>query len=303
MAVRLLGLASSSAPSSPRCSSAASSTTPRSTTSPTAVRPPSGRRRRCGEAFAVRDRHDVLPRLRRLRDRRRRARRVQDRGRLRHRPEITLAVLVGGPLSGAAMNPARAFGPQLVGNLGRRLDLLHRPPVGGALAAVVYVRLYLDRPSRDRRAAGRAPTSTSAGVERRRARRPERAGSDRRLAAARGPRRARPRGSRASGRPRRAPRHTAAGRCTSRPSRARRRRRSRSRRGRRARAAAARGRARRSRPTRRPGPTTSTRPTRPARRRSDELDRVVRAVERGADQVVHAAVADGDRGRPGTSFT
>jgi MIP family channel proteins len=60
---------------------------------------------------------------------------------------ITLDVLMGGPLTGAAMNPARAFGPEL---LSRHWDdawvWYVGPFVGGALAAVAYEWLYLRPP-------------------------------------------------------------------------------------------------------------------------------------------------------------
>jgi aquaporin Z len=53
-------------------------------------------------------------------------------------------ILVGGPLTGAAMNPARAFGPQLVGNFWEDGWIYYLAPViGGAIAALMYDRLYL----------------------------------------------------------------------------------------------------------------------------------------------------------------
>jgi aquaporin Z len=56
-------------------------------------------------------------------------------------------ILMGGPLTGAAMNPARAFGPQLVGNAWADGWLWYVAPlVGGGLAAVLYDTLYLRPP-------------------------------------------------------------------------------------------------------------------------------------------------------------
>lgn len=60
---------------------------------------------------------------------------------------ITLAVLVGGPLTGAALNPARAFGPELIsGSWSDAWLYWIGPLIGGALGAGVYAVLYLDRP-------------------------------------------------------------------------------------------------------------------------------------------------------------
>src|SRR3954453_1711101 len=57
---------------------------------------------------------------------------------------ITIDVLMGGPLTGAAMNPARAFGPQLVGNFWGEGWIYYVGPVLGALvAALAYEYLYL----------------------------------------------------------------------------------------------------------------------------------------------------------------
>jgi aquaporin TIP len=57
---------------------------------------------------------------------------------------ITIDVLMGGPLTGAAMNPARAFGPQLVGNFWGEGWIYYLGPVVGALiAALAYEYLYL----------------------------------------------------------------------------------------------------------------------------------------------------------------
>ncbi len=59
---------------------------------------------------------------------------------------ITIAVLMGGPLTGAALNPARALGPQLVGREWAHCWVWYAGPlVGGALAALAYEWLYLRR--------------------------------------------------------------------------------------------------------------------------------------------------------------
>ena len=57
---------------------------------------------------------------------------------------ITAAVLIGGPLTGAALNPARAFGPELVGGEWSNFWIWYLGPVtGAALAALAYEFLYL----------------------------------------------------------------------------------------------------------------------------------------------------------------
>ncbi len=60
---------------------------------------------------------------------------------------ITFDILVGGPLTGAAMNPARAFGPQLVGNAWHDGWVWYLGPLfGGGAAALLYEVLYLRPP-------------------------------------------------------------------------------------------------------------------------------------------------------------
>jgi aquaporin TIP len=57
---------------------------------------------------------------------------------------ISIDVLMGGPLTGAAMNPARAFGPQLFsGNWGEGWIYYLGPALGALLAAFAYDYLYL----------------------------------------------------------------------------------------------------------------------------------------------------------------
>jgi aquaporin TIP len=57
---------------------------------------------------------------------------------------ITLDILMGGAMTGAAMNPARAFGPQLVQHDWKHWWVWYAGPfAGGAIAAIVYELLYL----------------------------------------------------------------------------------------------------------------------------------------------------------------
>ena len=61
---------------------------------------------------------------------------------------ISLDILMGGVLTGAAMNPARAFGPQLVGGHWAHFWVWYIGPLAGAvIAASLYELLYL-RPAR-----------------------------------------------------------------------------------------------------------------------------------------------------------
>jgi MIP family channel proteins len=60
---------------------------------------------------------------------------------------LTMDILFGGPFTGAAMNPARAFGPQLVGNHWTNGWVWYAGPLlGGAVAAMMYELLYLRPP-------------------------------------------------------------------------------------------------------------------------------------------------------------
>jgi MIP family channel proteins len=57
---------------------------------------------------------------------------------------ITLDILMGGVFTGAAMNPARAFGPQLVGDHWTKFWVWYVGPfAGGVIAASLYELLYL----------------------------------------------------------------------------------------------------------------------------------------------------------------
>jgi MIP family channel proteins len=61
---------------------------------------------------------------------------------------LGLAVMVGGPLTGAGFNPARAFGPDLVANAfdgGGRFLLVYvlAPVLGALLAAFLYMQMFV----------------------------------------------------------------------------------------------------------------------------------------------------------------
>jgi aquaporin Z len=61
---------------------------------------------------------------------------------------IAFGVMMGAPFTGGAINPARAFGPQLVGNHWSHWWVWYVGPfAGGVIAACVYEMLYL-RPTR-----------------------------------------------------------------------------------------------------------------------------------------------------------
>src|SRR6266852_4739280 len=60
---------------------------------------------------------------------------------------VTMDILMGGPLTGAAMNPARAFGPALAANHWANHGVYWVGPLaGGFLAGLFYDSLYLKKP-------------------------------------------------------------------------------------------------------------------------------------------------------------
>jgi aquaporin TIP len=89
---------------------------------------------------------------------------------------IAFDTLMGGPITGAAMNPARAFGPELVANVWDDFWIWYVGPLaGGAIAALLYDELFL-RPARpvppgppetgvEEPGAGMAATEVRVGVE------------------------------------------------------------------------------------------------------------------------------------------
>jgi len=71
---------------------------------------------------------------------------------------IALDILMAGVLTGGAMNPARAFGPQLVGNHWSHFWIWYVGPLaGGVIAASIYELLYL-RPGEPLEPVGRPET-------------------------------------------------------------------------------------------------------------------------------------------------
>jgi MIP family channel proteins len=60
---------------------------------------------------------------------------------------VALDILFGGPLTGAAMNPARTFGPALAsGHWNNHLVYWIGPLAGGALAGLIYGRFLIEEP-------------------------------------------------------------------------------------------------------------------------------------------------------------
>jgi glycerol uptake facilitator-like aquaporin len=58
---------------------------------------------------------------------------------------VTLDILFGAPLTGAAMNPARVFGPAVAANFWKSHYIYWVGPLlGGALAGLVY-RVFIER--------------------------------------------------------------------------------------------------------------------------------------------------------------
>jgi aquaporin Z len=56
---------------------------------------------------------------------------------------VALGALIGGPVSGASMNPARSLGPALVSGEFSSLWIYFVAPVAGALLAVLVCRLVM----------------------------------------------------------------------------------------------------------------------------------------------------------------
>ncbi|MDP6587461.1 MAG: aquaporin [Anaerolineales bacterium] len=60
---------------------------------------------------------------------------------------LTFCILMGGPITGAALNPARTLGPALLtGNLGQLWVYIVGPLAGAAIASIFYVNVLKDKP-------------------------------------------------------------------------------------------------------------------------------------------------------------
>ena len=54
---------------------------------------------------------------------------------------------MGGPITGASLNPARTLGPALLtGNLGQLWVYIVGPLAGAAIASIFYVNVLKDKP-------------------------------------------------------------------------------------------------------------------------------------------------------------
>ena len=63
-----------------------------------------------------------------------------------HGTVLIFDILVGGPLTGAAMNPARAFGPALVSGMWEYHYVYWIGPVlGGSMAGLLYTLMFLKK--------------------------------------------------------------------------------------------------------------------------------------------------------------
>ncbi len=79
---------------------------------------------------------------------------------------VTVDILVGGPYTGASMNPARSFGPALAGGVwADHWVYWIGPLLGGSAAAVIYTFLFLPRTAAEGRPEVRpqAPADTRSG--------------------------------------------------------------------------------------------------------------------------------------------
>ena len=60
---------------------------------------------------------------------------------------LTFCILMGGPITGASLNPARTLGPALLtGNLGQLWVYIVGPLAGAAIASIFYVNVLKDKP-------------------------------------------------------------------------------------------------------------------------------------------------------------
>src|SRR3989442_1533864 len=60
---------------------------------------------------------------------------------------ISIDIMMGGPLTGAAMNPARWFGPAVVSGFFDNWYVYWIGPfIGGAFAALLYANVFLEKP-------------------------------------------------------------------------------------------------------------------------------------------------------------
>jgi len=61
---------------------------------------------------------------------------------------LVFAILMGGPLTGASLNPARTLGPAIItGNYSNLSIYMIAPPLGGILAALLYQLVLKERKS------------------------------------------------------------------------------------------------------------------------------------------------------------